>query len=226
LRPASRSVYICGSGDIGAIEFSAGETRGFADGRTPLGFTLKLTDGRGHPTTDSRSNTISLKNSGVGALDRNSIELPDDQCISERTIESAEPGSAVVLASHGPQSSSGEFIFRLPLTVLLFVLVVAGGVAGGLVRSASDYPQRRRWKTRRIVIDGVAGTLAGVGLFLAYYYGLSPIAPRLTGGTGLGFLMGLIGGYLGPVAMDRVAAMAVPAVKIGAQASRQGKNVP
>jgi len=47
-------------------------------------------------------------------------------------------------------------------------------------------------------------------VFLAYYYGLLQVDPRLTGGIGLGFLLGLIGGYLGPVAIDRIGALAVP----------------
>jgi hypothetical protein len=215
-----RLVYACGSGAIRAVELSSGANEGPADGKTPIGFTLKLTDGNGHLTTDFKTNTISIQRKGVGMVDRDSVELPGDQCISERAIESAQPGSATVLAKYGPQSAKSDFFFNLPLSVLLFALVAAGGVGGELIRLSADYSRRRRWGARRLAVDGLAAILAGIAVFLAYYYGLLQISPRLTGGMGLGFLLGLIGGYLGPAAMNRISGVAVP----GTEEKARGKG--
>ena len=223
LAATPRSVYACGSGVIRAVDLSSGENQGPADGRTPIGFALKLTDGNGHLTTDLKSNTISIQRKGVGVVDRDSVELPGDQCIAELTIESAQPGSATVLANHGARSASGDFFFSLPLSVLLFVGVTLGALGGELIRLSADYSRRHRWGTQRVAMDALAAILAGVAVFLAYYYGLLQIAPRLTGGMGLGFLLGLIGGYLGPAAMSHISGMAVPGAEKPAEKAR-GKS--
>jgi hypothetical protein len=106
---------------------------------------------------------------------------------------------------------------RRQFSIPVILLVMAGGAAGAFIRASLSWLRSRRWTVLRWVVFLASGALVGLCLFLAVYYGIAPaLAERVPGlavGPGFGFFLGMVGGYLGQVAMDRIAAQVVPLAK-------------
>jgi hypothetical protein len=152
--------------------------------------------------------------------------IPANQCVKKYNISSSVPGVATVTASMGGLSLPAEkFVFALPLSIPLALLVMAGGVAGAFVRASLIWKSSRRWAWLRWAVFLSSNALIGLCVFLAYLFGAAGILgehiPMLAGGLGLGFLLGMVGGYLGQLAMDRVAEQVVPVSKGDAGRSRR-----
>lgn len=204
-----RSVYYCGSGQIRGLDFNVAKQRALANGeKIPL--TVVLTDGNGHPITDNTPRNIAFDLRGVGQLQPKDGFVPPEQCTREENAFSFDPGEAAVKASFGNISQDRSFLFVLPLSSMLFLLILGGGAGGAFIRAALTWSKSRRWSRSRWIVYLGSGALIGLCVFLAYYYGFLRIAPQFIGGKGLGLLLGLIGGYTGQIAMDRIAERVLP----------------
>jgi len=69
---------------------------------------------------------------------------------------------------------------------------------GAFVWAAANYRSSGHWGRRRWVVSLASCAIAGLCIFLTYYFGLSSVAHLSTGGVGLAFLLGTIGGLGGP----------------------------
>lgn len=212
LEEGQQRLYSCGSGAIKMIEFDTTRQSEAADG-TEIPFSVVLTDNKGHVVTDNKRNYIAFNPQGVGKLQSSGGLVPENQCTRDNNISSSEPGTATIEARLGNLSEKREFLFILPLSIPLFLLVLGGGVAGAFVRAGLTWQRSRRWAPRRWIAFLSCGALTGLCVFLAYYYGLLKFAPSLVRGEGVGVLLGMIGGYLGQAAMDRIAGQIFPLAK-------------
>ncbi len=210
LEEANRQVYYCGVGQIRGLDFNAAQQRALANGET-IPLTVVLTDGNGHPVTDNAPKDIAFDFQGVGQLEPKAGYVPPDQCARDESAFSFEPGKATIRASLGNLGQDRKLVFILPLSFTLFMLIMCGGAGGAFIRAAVIWPKSRRWSRSRWMIFLASGALVGLCVFLAYYYGFLKFAPQFMGGQGVGLLLGLIGGYLGQVAMDRISDRILPA---------------
>lgn len=209
LEQAKRSVYYCGTGQVRGLDFNAVQQRALANGeKIPL--TIVLTDGNGHPISDNTPKNIAFDLQGVGQLQPKDGFVPPDQCARDEIAVSFDPGETTVRASLGTLWQERKFLFILPLSPVLFLLILCGGVAGAFIRAAITWPKSRRWPSSRWIVFLISGALVGLCVFLAYYYGFLKVAPQFIGGKGVGLLLGLIGGYMGQVAIDRIANRILP----------------
>lgn len=210
LEEAKRLVYYCGVGQIRGLDFNAVQQRALANGET-IPLTVVLTDGNGHPVTDNAPRNIAFDLQGVGQLEPKGGFVPPDQCARDENARSFDPGEATIRASFGNLSQDRKLVFILPLSFTLFVFILCGGAGGAFIRAAVTWSKSRRWSRSRWIVFLTSGALVGLCVFLAYYYGFLKVAPQFIGGEGVGLLLGLIGGYMGQVAMDRISDRILPA---------------
>ncbi len=210
LEASSQPVYYCGEGAATAVELSSGQQQAPADGRTPIEVMLHLTDGKGHLRANQDANSVALSIQGVGRLNSPSADIPPGRCMLERSIESGSAGATVLTARFGGMQDQREFSFYLVLSVSVFLVVAAGGAGGFLIHLSLHWTKFNRRRLVRILIDLLSGILSGVAVFLVYYAGLVRLKPDWTSSLGVGFLLGLVGGFLGPVAMTRISRIVLP----------------
>jgi choice-of-anchor C domain-containing protein len=217
--PGFRSVQVplasCDVGDVDNIAVDSTRRSEMADG-SGIGFTVELLDNQNRPVTNRKNRLIGFNPDpdGVGQLQHPRKVIPGDQCSAENSISSFEAGVATIEINAGDNLTKKEkFSFTLPLSIRLFILVLGGGVVGAFIRAAHIWPTSRRWAHSRWVAFLTSGTLTGLVLFLLWYYALRKVTPNLAGNDGMGFLLGAIGGYLGPAAMERAIKVVFPFAK-------------
>ena len=91
------------------------------------------------------------------------------------------------------------FTFYLQLQPDWFLLTALGSVCGAFVRL-----QIRSARTKKLLRYYFVAIIAGIRLFLFYYYLPSNQGARITVDRGSAFLLGLAGGYLGPMTVDKI----------------------
>ena len=65
----------------------------------------------------------------------------------------------------------------------------------------------------RWTVTLVAAVISGLAVFLVYHFGVIKSLPQLSGGLGLVVLLSLVGGFLGPTAIERIADRVIPPTK-------------
>jgi len=191
----------CGSGAVQNLSFFATQEQAPADNRTPIPFSVDLTDNQGSPVSDGAEKSIDFWLAGVGRMISNGNRIPAGQCRSEQSVVSERVGAATVNAKLGTTTGWKQRAFSFFLPPLSFVEILCallGGVAGAFVSAVAIFRRARRWRYFKWILEFVSGAIIGLCLFLAYYFGLTQLAHLPTSGSGLAFLCGTIGGFGGP----------------------------
>jgi hypothetical protein len=203
----------CDVGTTKVIDIATPRQRGAADG-TEIPFSVVLTDNDGRPVASDQKRLIVFDPRGVGTLHDRDSWVPEHQCAADNSIYSFESGVATITASVGNRlTAKKKFSFILPLSISLILFALVGGIAGAFVRATRTWSSSRRWGRARWLTYLASGALTGLCIFLAYYYGMLTFSPKLGGNEGLGFLLGIIGGYLGNAAIDRIVGQVFPFTK-------------
>jgi hypothetical protein len=206
--------FVCATGPIARIAFGADAQE------APLGesihATLDLVSETGTLVSDDgRRKRLNVAIEGVGrSATPNAGWIEEGRCATEFDLISDRPGEspvAVSLGAIGPEART--FRFYLPLDAMALLAVALGGLLGGFARAASVWSKSRSWSLARWAVDLVAAVISGLAVFLVYRFGVIEALPRLSGGIGLVVLLALVGGYLGPTALDRIADRILPPAK-------------
>jgi len=214
LESGSATGFICAQGEIARINFGATAQE------VPVGesihVTLDLVNETGTLVTDDgRRKRLNVVIEGVGRVTQPAPGWIDQgRCTTELELVSDRPGESPVsvsLGRIGPEQRS--FRFFLELTPLVFLAVAVGGLLGGFARAVSIWKRARNWKALRWAMELSAAIISGLAVFLVYHFGVIATLPQLSGGLGLAVLLSLVGGYLGPTAIDRIAERMLPAGK-------------
>ena len=204
----------CASGSISRLILTSAEERTLLPVMTPHALRLVFADSANTPVTDGTQKVPELSIDGVGVLGRlGSNVVGAEECEAQLELQSDQAGRTVVGASIGDEiSTERRFTFYRVLHLGLFLMVLLGALGGGFVQAARNWRGAQRWGRNRWFAYGLSSGLTGVAVFLfSYYIGLRALSPELSASLGVGFLLGLIGGYLGPTALDRVSSVLLPA---------------
>jgi hypothetical protein len=210
IRPAQRGGTVCDDGDVEKMVVVRPTSEGSVGGpRIP--FSLRFVDQSGtKPVKAKEDREYGLEPSGVvdvwPASERQvSGTIKKGQCVDDYLVSSIHPGAGTVTATFIKDTRILPFTFYLPLEPGWFVLTALGSVCGAFVRL-----QTRSRRTKKLLSSYLVALIAGVGLFLFYYYLPSKQGAWIAVGWGSAFLLGLAGGYLGPMAVDRIAKLLLP----------------
>jgi hypothetical protein len=214
LQSGAATGFICAQGRIARINFGASAQEA-AIGES-IHITLDLVNDTGTLVTDDgQRKRLNVVIEGVGRSLQGDLGWIDQgRCTTEAELLSDRPGESPVsvsLGTIGPEQRTFRFYLDLDATVLLAVIL--GGICGAFARAASVWKRAQRWKVKRWCVELCAATISGLAVFLVYHFGLLKTLPQLSGGLGLVFLLSLVGGYLGPTALDRIADRILPAGK-------------
>ena len=228
LRAAETTAHACQVGQIENLDLIADRSQ--VPVGTPINLTLRLTDVEGRPTTDNPNENGSrapvLHHTGVGVLENQRPHpIPAGQCASSVALYSYQPGEAILKAALGSsiEARQKHFLFLVPLSLTLFLIVMGGGVAGAFVRASLSWSKSREWQAGSWAVKLGSGALTGVTVFLfVHYFGLEQLTPKWAGGLTLGLLLGIVGGYMGPYTIDRIGGRILP----GAQEQREAPELP
>lgn len=213
LKGAQTTVYGCDLGEIAGLVFNA--EREEAPAGRPIGASLHLVSKTGTLVTDdARAKRVNVQIGGVGRSGTSALGwVEEGRCTTAFALVSDRPGeSSVTVALGTGGSQTRTFRFYMPLTAVVFGTIAMGSLLGSFVSAATVWNRSRRWKPGRWAVTLASGVVAGLAVFLVYYYSVLPNLPQLSGGLGLVLLLGLLGGYLGPTAIERIADRVIPPV--------------
>jgi hypothetical protein len=218
LEPARASADGCRKGDVHHIRMSITASRAPADGRRPLPVKVAFLGADDSLVTNGLPKPIGWRLEGVGEL-RNlpdargrpqDIAVAEDECVSRNEVVSREAGDAIVTASFRTFNETATLHFTAPLTAASILFVLFGALCGGAVSALQNYRAAVRWRLARWMAWLLSAVAGGTALYLAYYYGVLKLLPAFPSGTGFAFLAGLAGGFLGAVALERLAGILLP----------------
>jgi hypothetical protein len=200
--PANEEIYTaCEKGKIEDLAVAADKSRAPADNKTPINLRITLISKNGTRVSDGTVKEIELVPVEIGRLANIDPEfLPPNQCVQKAKLLSDRPGKAT-------------------LTVVLFMIVLAGGLIGALARAATDWSESKSWSRLKWTASLFSGVIGALCLYLAYYSGVIVVMPQLSNGRVSGLLLGLVGGYLGLLVLDRLASHLLSTRKSNARES-------
>ena len=192
------------------LKLNAEREHAFADGRDSIPVVLTLVDANDTPATDGNPKQVGFEIGGVGRLASSgdvtkAVTIAAGQCAEAREIVSDSAGQGKASAEFRGKHLERTIVFRPALTMMAILMTLGGGLIGGFVAAGRNYASVRRWKFMHWFFWLVAAMAGAVAIYLAYFYGLLGIAGGLPGGAGFGMFTGLIGGYLGAEALNRLA---------------------
>jgi len=217
IRSATHESTFCGSNPIDHFLLVNDTQEAPADGKTPIGLVIKFVDSNEAPTDGGQQKPLSLDHKGVGRWQlpgAEALAAPDwtvwkESCVLRPELVSDRAGKADVKIGFRTISKRRSFSFYAPITTVLLLATTAGALLGTFARIFQ--PPYRHRTPRYYVLQSTTGAAAGIGVFLASYFGTVKFAPStFPGGSGIGFLLGLIGGYLGSAALDYISKPAAP----------------
>ena len=148
---------------------------------------------------------------GVGRLGPSRGFVPSDGCTLITELSSPVPGKTVVKVRLGDFSQEKTFFFLLPLSWGVILLALLGGGAGAFVRAGFIFSKSRRWSSATWIISLITGAMIGLLVFLLCYFGLMKAAASvLTSGKGISFVLGFVGGLVGPDAAGKIGDLFFP----------------
>jgi hypothetical protein len=179
-------------------------------------FSLRFVDSRSTPVKAKEGKEFTLEARGVEVwtvlqqgenkqLSRDVGTLKKGSCRVDHLVYSSHPGMGAVTATFIKDTHELPFTFYLEFQSDWFLLTALGSVCGAFVRLNTH--SRRTKKLLRYYLVAV---IAGIALLLFYYYLPSNHGARIAVGGGSAFLLGLGGGYLGPMAVDRISKYLLP----------------
>jgi hypothetical protein len=180
---------------------------------TPISAVLSLQNDEGVEVSGAPGNKrIRVQVEGVGRFASPGRDLIEDgRCATELKIAADRAGTSPVTVSLAAlQPESRTFRFVLPWTHLGGALVFAALLGGG-ARCGQMWKKSQRWKLIRWAVTLAVGVVAGIAVYLFYALGLAEAIPLLPLGYAPALLLGIVGGYLGPAALERIAARVLPA---------------
>jgi len=211
-RESETTASYCEEGEVATLAFSVHKQE--SEIRIPIEARFQLVDASGTLVTDGKTKLVELSYVGVGAMGPiNAGAITAGECATKVNIIADKPGKATLRAALGTsQPKERLFLFYLPTARILVLVLVSsiGGIAGALVRAATIWSASKAWSVTSWLIHVAIGAVAGGCLFLVYHYGLLEIAGEVRSDIIVVGLLGLIGGYLGQLAMDRIANIILP----------------
>ena len=199
----------CGTDEVERIVLNAGRQESTI--RSPIIASLYLANASGVVTSGgSGDRVISVKVEGVGKVEPSGVEIREGRCAAEVRLDADRPGESAVTFSLGSlPPEQRTFRFHLPFAQLAAILA-AGGLLGGFVQAAQGWKNSRRWKIERWLVTAALSVIAGLTVYLVYSLGLVEVMPQLPLGYAPALLLSIVGGYLGPAALERISARVLP----------------
>jgi hypothetical protein len=181
-------------------------------------FSLRFVDSGATPVKAKEGKEYTLQSRGVDVwtvlqlgenrqLSHDVGTLKKGSCRVDHLVYSSHPGLGAVTATFIKDTHELPFTFYLEFQPGWFLLTALGSVCGAFVRL-----QTHSRRTKKLLRYYFVAVIAGIGLFLFYYYLPSNHGARITVGGGRAFLLGLGGGYLGPMTVDRISKFLLPSL--------------
>jgi hypothetical protein len=216
LRAAGAVAIGCEQGEARRLKMSVTRTRALADGRDTVPVAITLVDLNDTPVSDGKPREIGFDVGGVARLAVQSgesaiktVTVAAGQCAEARLIVADEAGEGSVSANFLERTQTRKLVFKPRFSALAMLLALSGGLIGGFVAAGRHYASVSRWKWRRWLYWFV-GSLAGAAVvYLAYFYGLLQATSGFPSGAGFALLAGLLGGFLGASALEKLAGVAL-----------------
>jgi hypothetical protein len=214
-KPTQGTATFCDTGSTEIFIVTPPKGRGPADGTTPITVAVKFADKNGTAVKLEHPRVVSLSSDGVGKWiakppTSSSFTVPANECVGEADLTSEDPGTMGLTVSVPglPDVPKSEFTFFPLLGWSFLALAAIGGICGAFVRLYQVRLSRRSLISQLSQIG--IGVISGLVVSLACYYGLAGLAGSASNASGMGFLLGVIGGYLGTAALDIVAGIVLP----------------
>ncbi len=216
IHEAQTIVTVCAEdGDVERMIVDQPASEGTVGGQG-IPFSLRFVTSSATPVKAKEGKEFTLQSRGVDVwtvlqqgenrqLSHDVGTLKKGTCRVDHLVYSSHPGVGTVTATFITDNHELPFTFYLQFQPSWFLLTALGSVCGGFVRLQTQ-PRR----TKKLVRYYFVAIIAGVGLFLFYYYLPSNHGARITVGGGSAFLLGLAGGYLGPMTVERISTLLLP----------------
>jgi hypothetical protein len=216
IQEAQTVVTVCAdNGDVERMIVDQPTNEGTVGGEG-IPFSLRFVDSGATPVKAKEGKEYTLQSHGVDVwtvlqqgenrqLSHDVGTLKKGSCRVDHLVYSVHPGSGRVTATFIKETHELPFTFYLELQPGWFVLGALGSVCGAFVRL-----QTHSRRTKKLLRYYLVAVIAGIGLLLFYYYVPSNHGARITVGGGSAFLLGLGGGYLGPMTVDRISKFLLP----------------
>jgi hypothetical protein len=217
LEPSRASADGCRQGEIQGIGMSIDASRAPADGRHGLPVKVAFLGADESLVTNGLTKPIRWRLEGVGELRhlpgaggrQQDIAVAEDECVSRSEVLSREAGAAIVTATfRNTETVTLQFI--APLTAASISFALLGAVCGGVVSALRKHRSAMKWRRARWTAWLLSSLVGGVALYLGYHYGVLGVVQAAPGGAGFAFLVGLVGGFLGEVVLERLGGVLLP----------------